>query len=82
MKRPQGGMTILGALIVIAILAAGAWYGYQWYLGGEDIPTCKNDQTACLRMCRRLSGDTAEAQKCQANCEQVAGECERKAGSR
>jgi hypothetical protein len=82
MHKSQWGLTILGTLFVIAILALGAYFGYQWYLGGEDVPTCKNDHTACLRMCRRLSGDTTEAQKCQSNCAQVAAECERKTGSR
>ncbi len=82
MHKSQSGLTILGALFVIAILAVGGYFGYQWYFGGEDVPTCKNDHTACLRFCRRLSSDSAEAQKCQANCEQVAAECERKIGGR
>ena len=82
MHNTQRGLSLPGALFLIAILAIGGYYGYQWYTGGEDLPTCKNDHTACMRMCRRMSGDTAEAQKCQANCERVMAECESKPGGR
>jgi hypothetical protein len=78
----QRGLTILGTLFLVAIIGIGGYFAYQWYLGGEQVPTCKNDHTACLRMCRRLSGDSPESQKCQANCEQVAAECARKIGQR
>jgi hypothetical protein len=71
-------MTILGALFLIAIIAIGGYFGYQWYLGGEDAPTCKNDHVACMRMCRRLTTDSVESQKCQANCDGDLARCERK----
>jgi hypothetical protein len=79
-SRAQSGLTILGALFVIAIIAIGGYFGYQWYTGGEDAPTCKNDHIACMRMCRRLATDTAEAQKCQAACDRDLAGCERKPG--
>lgn len=82
MTRSQSGLTILGALFVMAIIAVGGYYGYQWYLGGEEVPTCKNDHLSCMRMCRRLSSDTLEMQKCQAACDGDLAGCERKTGGR
>ena len=38
-RQAQSGMTILGALFLIALLAVGGYFGYQWYMGGEDAPT-------------------------------------------
>jgi hypothetical protein len=80
MGRSQRGLTILGALFVIAIIAIGGYFGYQWYLGGEDVPTCKNDHLACMRMCRRLTTESVEAQKCQSNCDGDLAACERRKG--
>jgi len=80
MARSQSGLTILGALFLVAIIAIGGYFGYQWYLGGEDVPTCKNDQMACMRMCRRLTTESVEAQKCQSNCDSDLAACERKKG--
>lgn len=80
MARSQSGLTILGALFLVAIIAIGGYFGYQWYLGGEDVPTCKNDHLACMRMCRRLSTESVEAQKCQSNCDSDLAACERKKG--
>lgn len=81
-RRLQRGLTILGALFVIAIIAAAAYFGYQRYTGGEDLPTCKNDHISCMRMCRRLATESTEAQKCQANCDGDLTRCERKTGER
>ena len=80
MARSQSGLTILGALFLVAIIAIGGYFGYQWYLGGEDVPTCNNDHLACMRMCRRLSTESVEAQKCQSNCDSDLAACERKKG--
>ena len=78
MTATQRGLSFFGALFFVAIIAAGGYFGYQWYMGREDVPTCKNDHTACLRMCRRMTTETAAAQTCQKNCDIVAAECERK----
>jgi hypothetical protein len=80
MNRSQNGLTILGALFLIAIIAIGGYFGYQWYLGGEDVPTCRNDHIACMRMCRRLSTESTESQKCQSACDRDLAGCERKTG--
>ena len=58
-RQAQSGMTILGALFLIALLAVGGYFGYQWY------------------MCRRLTSDSTEAQKCQSNCDGALAACER-----
>jgi hypothetical protein len=82
MSRSQRGLSFLGALIVLAIAAAAGYYVYKWAIEGDDAPTCKNDMTACMRMCRRMTSESAEAQKCQAACEREAAECERKISER
>jgi hypothetical protein len=80
-RRPERGLTFFGALFLLAVLAAGGYFGYQWYLGhAPEAPTCKDDFTACMRMCRRLTTETAEAQKCQARCEGESAACERRIG--
>lgn len=78
----QRGSSFFGALILLLILGAGGYFGYRWYLEHGDTPTCKDDLTACMRMCRRLSTESADAQKCQAACERDATACERKVGER
>jgi predicted negative regulator of RcsB-dependent stress response len=78
----QRGSSFFGALILLLILGAGAYFGYQWYQERGNAPTCKDDLTACMRMCRRLSTESADIQKCQAACERDATACERKIGER
>ena len=80
--RRQRGLTFLGALFVVALIAVGGYFGYQWYMAREDAPTCKSDHLSCMRMCRRLTTDTAEAQKCQSNCDGELAACERRTGQR
>jgi len=80
--RSQTGLSFFGALILVAIIAAGGYFGYQWYMGREEVPTCKDDHLSCMRMCRRLATDATEAQKCQANCDGDLSACERKIGAR
>jgi len=78
----QRGSSFFGMLIFLLIVGAGGYFAYQWYLERGDVPTCKDDLTSCLRMCRRLSTESAEAQKCQAACERDASACERKLSER
>ena len=78
----QRGLSFFGMLVVLLILGAGGYFAYQWYLERGDVPTCKDDLTACMRMCRRLSTESTEVQKCQAACERDAAACERKIGER
>jgi hypothetical protein len=82
MIRSQRGLSFFGALILFAIIAGGGYFGYQWYVARDDAPTCKNDFTACMRMCRRLSSESAEAETCQAGCERDVAACERKLNER
>lgn len=78
MNTWQRGLTFLGALFFVAIIAVGGYFGYHWYMQQENVPTCKNDLTACMRMCRRTTTETATAQTCQKNCDIVVTECESK----
>jgi hypothetical protein len=74
----QRGLSLFGLVVILLIVGAGGYFAYQWYLERGDTPTCKDDLTACMRMCRRLSTESAEAQKCQAACESDAAACERR----
>jgi hypothetical protein len=78
----QRGLSFFGMLVFLLILGAGGYFAYQWYLERGDTPTCKDNLTACMRMCRRLSTESTEFQKCQAACEGDASACERKIGER
>jgi hypothetical protein len=73
----QRGLTLIGAVIVVAILAAAGYYLYSVIMETDTGPGCKDDFTLCMRYCRRTTTDDASAQKCQENCRQQFDECSR-----
>ena len=79
MRNTQTGMSSFGALIVIAIAAAAAYYVYQGSIGGDVAPSCKSAFGSCMQACRRNSTDEPTAQACQATCTREQATCERAA---
>lgn len=77
--RRQRGLSLIGALILLAIVAAAGYYLYQSLATeGDEAPSCNAALTACLQKCRRTATDTESAQRCQGGCEREAAACERR----
>ena len=75
MRITQKGMSLLGVLVVLAILGAAGYYIYQAVMETDTGPGCKDEWTFCMRYCRRTTTDDVSAQKCQHDCERAAEEC-------
>jgi hypothetical protein len=76
MRGLQGGLGLLGFLIVVAIAVAVAWYAYKgiWQAGDEQ-PGCAAELNACLKNCRRTTTEASDAQRCQQACQREADAC-------
>jgi len=77
MRNTQSGMSSFGAIIVIAIAGAAAYFVYQGSFGGGEAPNCKSAFASCMQACRRNSTDEPTAQACQAACTREQTSCER-----
>jgi len=75
-RRWQRGLGTLGALIVIALAAAAAYYIYLDVFGKDAAPTCKKELELCMQRCRKTTTDTTTAQACQADCRRESHLCE------
>lgn len=75
MRKPQSGLGWVGALIVLALAVAAAYYLYQEMVVGDATPSCAAVQNECLQKCRRASTDNASIQACQEGCRREADVC-------
>lgn len=75
MRKQQRGLGWFGALIVLALAVAAAYYLYQEMVVGDATPSCAAEQNECLRKCRRASTDNASIQACQEGCRREADVC-------
>jgi hypothetical protein len=75
--RRQRGLSLFGALVVVAIAAVAGYYVYQGVTGEGEAPTCDSTLKSCLQKCRRTSTDASAAQACQQACQRDADDCKR-----
>ena len=78
-KRQQRGLSLIGNLIVVAILAGAGYYLYQTIMETDTGPGCKDALTSCMKHCRRSTTDSISAQACQDTCQRDADACARAA---
>ena len=77
MRHSQRGLSLFGMLVLLAIAAAAGYYLYKTVSEVDEGPGCKDALTSCMKYCRRTTTETAEAQKCQTNCQRQFDECSR-----
>jgi len=75
----QRGLSLIGNLVVIAILVTAGYYLYRFIMETDTGPGCKDAFTLCMKHCRRSTTDTAAAQACQDTCQRDADACARSA---
>ena len=78
-KIRQRGLSLIGNLVVLAILAAAGYYVYQTIMETDTGPGCKDALTSCMKYCRRSTIDSTGAQACQDTCQRDADACARAA---
>ena len=78
-KIRQRGLSLIGNLVVLAILAAAGYYVYKTIMETDTGPGCKDALTSCMKYCRRSTIDSPGAQACQDTCQRDADACARAA---
>jgi hypothetical protein len=78
-KIRQRGLSLIGNLVVLAILAAAGYYVYKTIMETDTGPGCKDALTSCMKHCRRSTSDSTSAQSCQETCQRDADACARSA---
>ena len=78
MGDSQRGLSMFGALIVVAIAVVAGYYVYKGVMGGDEAPSCSSAFNACMQNCRRTTTESAAAQSCQQACQDDADECNRR----
>jgi len=73
----QRGLSLFGALVLLAIVAAAGYYLYHAVIEGEDDPGCNNTRLNCMKHCRRATTEAPAAQACQERCQRDYDECSR-----
>ena len=78
-KIRQRGLSLIGNLVVLAIIAAAGYYVYKTIMEMDTGPGCKDALTSCMKHCRRSTSDSTSAQSCQETCQRDADACARSA---
>jgi hypothetical protein len=68
---------LLGALIIVAIVAVVLYYAYKGMTGEDAAPSCRSTHTDCLQNCRRTRTEAPALQSCQEFCQREVDACER-----
>jgi hypothetical protein len=74
----QRGLSLLGALIVIAAAVAALYYVYEGTFFEPEDPSCDQLLTRCLAKCRRTSTEASQSKACQEGCARENSACEPK----
>jgi len=78
-KSRQRGLSLIGNLVVLAILAVAGYYLNKIINEVDTGPGCKDAFTLCMKHCRRSTTDSDSAQACQNACQRDADACARTA---
>ena len=76
-KIRQRGLSLIGNLVMLAILAGAGYYLYKTIMETDTGPGCKDALTSCMKHCRRSTTDATSAQACQDTCQRDADACAR-----
>ena len=79
LKIRQRGLSLIGNLVVLAILAVAGYYLNKIINEVDTGPGCKDAFTLCMKHCRRSTTDSTSAQACQDTCQRDADACARAA---
>jgi len=77
LRRLQRGLSLFGALVIVAIAVVALYYVYKGVTGENDEPSCRSAYTSCLQNCRRTRTEAADLQRCQEGCQRDVDACER-----
>jgi hypothetical protein len=69
-------MNLLGALVVLALAAAGAYYVYRGISAQDARPTCASLLAGCTERCSRTATDSDAVEACQRKCQDDSKSCE------
>ncbi|MGH8623379.1 MAG: hypothetical protein ACREUB_08520 [Burkholderiales bacterium] len=78
MDHSQRGLSLFGALLIVAIAIVALYYVYRGVTGEDEAPSCRGAHTSCLQNCRRTRTETADLQRCQEVCQRDFDACERR----
>ncbi len=73
--RLQHGANLFGALLVLALAAAGAYYVYRSFSVDEQKPGCGSLLEGCVQRCRATTTDNDAMEACQTKCEEANKSC-------
>jgi len=76
--QSQRGLSLFGALVIVAIGVVALYYAYKGVTGEDETPSCRSAHTDCLQYCRRTRTEAPASQSCQEGCQRDADECERR----
>jgi len=79
LKIRQRGLSLIGNLVILAILAGAGYYLYRTVMETDTGPGCKDALTSCMKHCRRSTTDSTSTQACQDTCQRDADACARAA---
>ena len=79
LKIRQRGLSLIGNLVILAILAGAGYYLYKIIMETDTGPGCKDAHTSCMKHCRRTTADSISALACQDACQRDADACARAA---
>ncbi|HUJ85263.1 MAG TPA: hypothetical protein VLX30_00250 [Burkholderiales bacterium] len=74
----QHGKGLLGALVVLALAAAGGYYVYQGVSKQDERASCASLLEGCVEHCRRTTTDNDAEEACQQKCQDNDKSCEAK----
>jgi len=77
LKIRQRGLSLIGNLVILAILAGAGYYLYQTIMETDTGPGCRDALTSCMKHCRRTTADSTSAQACQDTCQRDSDACAR-----
>lgn len=75
----QRGLSLVGNLVMLAILAGAGYFLYKTIMETDTGPGCKDALTSCMKHCRRSTTDSTSAQACQDACQRDMDACARAA---
>ena len=75
-ERAQRGMNLLGALLVLALAAAGAYYVYLGVSAQDARPPCAGLLAGCMERCSRTAADNDTVEACRRKCQDDNKTCE------
>jgi hypothetical protein len=71
----QRGLSLFGALLIVAIAVVALYYAYKGVTGESETPSCRSAHTDCLQYCRRTRTEAPALLSCQEGCQRDFDSC-------